>query len=61
LTGIPPLPPPPSTLPLDARQPSGHVSPMFALLSGVGVGLVILIMATQFFLTRAGRRRRWTL
>jgi hypothetical protein len=36
------------------------VSPVFAVLSGVGVALVVVIVATQFFLTRPGRRR-WTL
>jgi hypothetical protein len=30
-------------------------------LSGVGATVVLLILATQWFLTRPGRRRQWTL
>jgi hypothetical protein len=30
-------------------------------LSGVGAAVVLLILATQWFLTRPGRRHQWTL
>jgi hypothetical protein len=36
------------------------VSGIFPVLSGVGVGLVFLLLGTQFVLTRRGGRR-WTL
>jgi hypothetical protein len=61
---IGPLPPAsalPSTIPLTTKGQSSHVSPVFAILSGVGAAVVLLILATQWFLTRPGRRRQWTL
>jgi hypothetical protein len=52
---------PPSTIPLTTKGQSGHVSPVFAVLSGVGAAVVLLILGTQWLLTRPGRRHRWTL
>lgn len=58
---LPPASAPPSTIPLTTKGQSSHVSPVFAILSGVGAAVVLLILATQWFLTRPGRRRQWTL
>ena len=58
---LPPAPAPPSTIPLTTKGQSSHVSPVFAILSGVGAAIVLLILVTQWFLTRPGRRRQWTL
>lgn len=63
-SSVGPLPPgsaPPSTIPLTTKGQSGHVSPVFAVLSGVGAAVVLLILGTQWLLTRPGRRHRWTL
>jgi hypothetical protein len=63
-SSVGPLPtrsPPPSTIPLTTRGQSSHVSPIFAILSGVGAALVLLILGTQWMLTRSHRRRSWTL
>jgi hypothetical protein len=71
-TTTPPAPPPtigplppasaaPSTIPLTTKGQSSHVSPVFAILSGVGAAVVLLILTTQWFLTRPSRRRQWTL
>jgi hypothetical protein len=46
------------TLPLRTTGSNGHVSPVFAWLSAVGLGLALLMMAIRFFLTRAGGRDR---
>jgi hypothetical protein len=51
---------PPSTVPLDTRQPSAHVSPVFPILSAMGAVLVVIMLGTQWLLTRPGRRG-WTL
>jgi hypothetical protein len=51
---------PASTLPLQTRQPSAHVSWVFPLLSAVGFSVVLLMVAVQWVLTRPGRRG-WTL
>jgi hypothetical protein len=51
----------PSTLPLATRQPSAHVSAIFPILSIAGFLLVLLMLAVQWFLTKPGRRRSWTL
>jgi len=56
-----PLSVPPSTLPLSFKQQSGHVSPLFAQLSGAGFVSVALLMATQAVLTRKRRAGRRTL
>jgi hypothetical protein len=59
-----PLPtgsPPPSTIPLTTKGQSAHISPIFPVLSGVGVAVVLLVFGTQWVLTRRGRRRGWTL
>jgi hypothetical protein len=58
---LPPASAPPSTIPLTTKGQSSHVSPAFAILSGVGAAVVVLILATQCALTRPGRRRQWTL
>jgi hypothetical protein len=56
------LPVSPSTLPLTTKRPSAHVDPIFAMLSGVGFFVAVVILVAQFVLTRPGRRRRrWTL
>ena len=60
LSAIPTGTPPPSIPALDITEPSGHVSAMFPILSVVGVGVVLLILAIQSVLTRP-RRKGWTL
>lgn len=52
--GGPGLPAPPSTLPLTTKKQSGHVSPVFAELSGVGFFVVLVLIAIQAVLTRRG-------
>jgi hypothetical protein len=52
------IPVPPSTLPLQTRALSTHISPVFAALSGAGFFVALVIMATCFVLTRPRRRRR---
>jgi hypothetical protein len=51
------IPVPPSTVPLQTRTPSTHISPVFAALSGAGFFVALVIMATRFVLTRPRRRR----
>jgi hypothetical protein len=51
---------PPSTLPLQTKATSAHVSPVFPVLSGIGATVVALMLALQWFLTRPGRKG-WTL
>ena len=51
------LPPPAVTLPLITRGSNGHVNPLFAILSGVGFFLALVIMATTYVLTRSKRGR----
>ncbi len=55
------IPPPASTVPLVTKAQNAHVDPFFAYLSGVGLFVAIVIMATQYLLTRPGRRRGRTL
>jgi len=50
-----------STLPLATKAQNAHVNPLFAYLSGIGFAVALLIMLTQYVLTRAGRRGRRTL
>ncbi|MDQ2728128.1 MAG: hypothetical protein M3Y91_09765 [Actinomycetota bacterium] len=50
--GGPGLPAPPSTLPLTTKKQSGHVSPVFAELSGVGFFIALVLVAIQAVLTR---------
>lgn len=52
------LPVTPTTQPLITKPQSAHVSGVFVVLSISGVGLVVLMMIVQLFLTRAGRERR---
>lgn len=49
---------PPSTLPLTTKRQSGHVSPVFAELSGVGFFAFLVLLGVQAALTRKGRRGR---
>lgn len=49
------LAPTPSTLPLTYKKQSGHVSPVFAALSGAGFAIALILLATQAVLTRKGR------
>jgi hypothetical protein len=60
LASIPNGPTPPSTLPLQSKQTSAHVSPVFPVLSGIGAAVVAAMLALQWFLTRPGRKG-WTL
>jgi len=48
------LPATPATLPLALKGSSAHVSPVFAVLSGVGFFVALLIAAARFFVTRPG-------
>jgi hypothetical protein len=40
------------------KQTSGHVSPVFPILSGIGLAIVLAMMAIQWVLTRPGRLGR---
>ena len=51
------LPAPAVTLPLITRGSNGHVNPLFAILSGVGFFVALVIMATTYVLTRSKRGR----
>jgi hypothetical protein len=51
---------PASTLPLQTREPSAHVSAIFPVLSAAGFILVVLMLALQWYLTKPGRQG-WTL
>jgi hypothetical protein len=51
------LPAPAVTLPLITKGSNGHVDPLFAILSGAGFFLALVIMATTFVLTRPKRAR----
>jgi hypothetical protein len=52
------IPVPPSTVPLQTRAPSAHISPVFPALSGAGFFLALVIMTTRFVMTRPRRRQR---
>jgi len=49
------LPPPPATLPFTTKGTNGHVKPLFAMLSGAGFFLALVIMAGRFLMTRPKR------
>jgi hypothetical protein len=51
---------PASTLPLQTREPSTHVSAVFPILSVAGFIVVLLMLAVQWVLTKPGRQG-WTL
>ena len=51
---------PASTLPLQTREPSAHVSALFPMLSAAGFIVVLLMLALQWVLTKPGRQG-WTL
>lgn len=48
------LPVSPATLPLTTRQTSAHVNPVFAILSGAGFAIGLLMVAARMFVTRRG-------
>ena len=52
------IPVPPSTVPLQTRAPSAHISPVFPALSGAGFFVALVIMASRFVMTRSRRRQR---
>ena len=52
------IPVPPSTVPLQTRAPSAHISPVFPALSGAGFFVALVIMASRFVMTRPRRRQR---
>ena len=52
------IPPPVVTIPFRTKAQSAHVNPLFAYLSGVGFLVALLMMGTQYVLTRPGRRGR---
>jgi hypothetical protein len=45
-------------LPLTTKKQSGHVSPVFAELSGVGFFVALVLIAVQAVLTRRGGKGR---
>lgn len=54
-----PLPPPaqpPVTLPLANAAESGSINAFFPIMSGVGLGILVILLAAQWFLTKPGRR-----
>jgi hypothetical protein len=51
------IPVPPSTVPLQTRALSAHISPVFPALSGAGFFVALVMVATRFVLTRPRRRR----
>lgn len=53
---LPVVAPPPVTLPLAIGRQSGHVSPVFPILGGIGIVALIALLTTQWFLTAPGRR-----
>jgi Ca2+/Na+ antiporter len=46
-----------ATLPLTTKGTNGHVNPVFALLSGIGFFLVLVIMVGRFVATRPNRTK----
>lgn len=48
----------PATLPLRTAGTNGHVSPVFAWLSGIGFAIAILVAAARLVVTRGGGRDR---
>lgn len=52
------VPAAPVTLPLQTKGSNGHVSPVFAWLSGIGLAIALLIIATRLFVTRPGGKDR---
>lgn len=47
-----------ATLPLHTSGTNGHVSPVFAWLSGIGLGIGLLVIVARLFVTRSGGRDR---
>jgi hypothetical protein len=43
---------------LTTKGTSAHVNPVFAVLSGIGFGVALLIIASRLFVTRSGGRDR---
>lgn len=54
----PQLPRPQATVPLSTKGTSGHVDPVFAMLSGAGFFLALLIMVGSFLMSRPSRQAR---
>lgn len=52
------IPPPVATVPLVTKAQNAHVDPLLAYLSGGGFFVALVIMGTQYVLTRPGRRGR---
>jgi hypothetical protein len=52
------LPVAPSTLPLTTMGSNAHVNPVLAILSGIGFGIALLIIAGRLIITRSGGRDR---
>ncbi len=50
------IPVPPSTVPLQTKALSTHISPVFAALSGAGFFVAVVMMATRFVMSRPRRR-----
>jgi hypothetical protein len=48
----------PATVPLRTSGTNGHVNPVFAWLSGVGLAIALLILCARLFVTRSGGRDR---
>ena len=44
----------PATVPLATKGTNGHMSPVFAWLSGIGAAIAALIVGARLFMTRAG-------
>jgi hypothetical protein len=52
------LPAAPNTLPLRTTGTNGHVNPLFAWLSGIGLGTALLMVLARLLITRPGGRDR---
>lgn len=48
----------PATVPLHTRGSNAHVDPLFAILSGVGFGVAVLMAVARLLVTRPGGRDR---
>nr|MDQ6948186.1 hypothetical protein [Actinomycetota bacterium] len=55
VASIPAAAPAPVTLPLASAAQSGSVSALFPILSGIGLVVLIALLAAQWLLTKPGR------
>ena len=53
---LPPIAQPPVTLPLANAVESGSINAFFPIMSGIGLSLLVILLAAQWFLTKPGRR-----